>query len=72
MRYLGGEPLFIGPPASDEGVVICQEFDAAQRTSSFLFFEAGQVAQGPIARIPLDQLFYLGFHAAFKPELPIS
>jgi all-trans-8'-apo-beta-carotenal 15,15'-oxygenase len=68
MRYLGGEPVFIGSPGSDEGVVICQEFDAVARKSSFLFFEAARTSRGPVARIPLDGPFYLGFHAAFRPD----
>jgi len=65
MRYLGGEPVFVGEPGTDEGVVICQEFDAAARKSSFLIFEAAKVAHGPVTRIPLDDLLYLGFHAGF-------
>ncbi|PYP90383.1 MAG: hypothetical protein DMG65_11750 [Candidatus Angelobacter sp. Gp1-AA117] len=66
MRYLGGEPVFIGEPGSGNGVVICQEFDAAARKSSFLVFEAARVAPGPVTRIPLDDLLYLGFHAGFR------
>lgn len=71
MRYLGGEPAFIGEPGTDNGVVICQEFDAAARKSSFLIFEAARVAQGPLTRILLDDLLYLGFHTGFSPEPPI-
>jgi len=66
MRYLGGEPVFIGEPGTDDGVVICQEFDAAARRSSFLVFEAARVARGPVTRIPLNQQIYLGFHAGFR------
>ena len=74
MHYLGGEPVFVGIPGSlsCEGVIICQEFDAGERKTYFLFFQADEVAQGPVARIPLDNLLYLGFHAAFRPEVPIS
>jgi all-trans-8'-apo-beta-carotenal 15,15'-oxygenase len=71
MRYLGGEPVFIGEPGTDNGVVICQEFDAAARKSSFLIFEAARVAHGPVTRIPLDHLLYLGFHAGFSSGPPI-
>lgn len=67
-HYLGGEPVFIGEPGSSGGVVVCQEFDAHNRKSCFLFFDAGNVSRGPIARIPLGQLLYLGFHATFKAE----
>lgn len=73
MRYLGGEPVMVSMPGSKagEGVVICQEFDAQERKSYFLLFDAHRVAEGPITRIPLEQLLYLGFHAAFRPEPPI-
>ena len=70
LKYLGGEPVLIAEPGSnpDQGIVVCQEFDAAQRQSSFLLFNACAVAEGPIARIPLQQPLYLGFHASFRPE----
>ena len=66
MRYLGGEPVFVGASHSDEGVIICQEFDASDRKSSFLIFESANITQGPITRILVEHLMYLGFHAAFK------
>ncbi|HXA85845.1 MAG TPA: carotenoid oxygenase family protein, partial [Candidatus Dormibacteraeota bacterium] len=65
-RYLGGEPVFTGAPDSDEGIVICQEFDILDNRSSFLIFHGKNVSSGPIARITLHQLLYLGFHAVFK------
>ncbi|HET9284031.1 MAG TPA: carotenoid oxygenase family protein [Candidatus Angelobacter sp.] len=68
MHYLGGEPVFIGEPGTDDGVVICQEFDAAARKSSFLVFQAARVAHGPVTRILLDDLLYLGFHAGFSAQ----
>ena len=67
MRYIGGEPVFVGPTGIDEGVIICQEFDALARKSAFLVFEAAKVAKGPIARIPLEHQLHLGFHAMFLP-----
>jgi len=70
--YLGGEPVFVGDSNSDEGVVICQEFDTRKLKSYFLLFDARQVSAGPVARLLLDQVFYLGFHAAFKPQTPVS
>ena len=69
MCYLGGEPVFIGEPDSERGIIICQEFDAIAQRSSFLMFEAGQVARGPVTRIPLDESVYLGFHAVFREKL---
>jgi all-trans-8'-apo-beta-carotenal 15,15'-oxygenase len=70
LRYLGGEPAFAGAPDSNEGVVICQEFDAVEQKSYFLVFEAAKVSKGPITRIALDHVLYLGFHASFRPDLP--
>ena len=66
MRYLGGEPVFIGPPESRDSVVICQEFDADHRQSSFLLFDARNVRRGPIARLACGQMVHFGFHAAFQ------
>jgi all-trans-8'-apo-beta-carotenal 15,15'-oxygenase len=68
MRYLGGEPVFIDEPDSKNGVVICQEFDAVARQSSFLVFDSNRVAEGPISQIPLTGPLYLGFHATFWPN----
>jgi all-trans-8'-apo-beta-carotenal 15,15'-oxygenase len=65
MRYLGGEPVFVGAPGSDDGIVICQEFNATVRRSSFLVFASNKLADGPISRIPLAEPFFLGFHATF-------
>ena len=69
MRYLGGEPVVISAPDSQESVVLCQELDAAERTSYFLLFDAQNVSRGPIARIAAGQLIYLGFHAVFHADL---
>ena len=66
--YLGGEPVFIGAETSEDAVMICQEFDARERKSSFLLFDAHRVHQGPVAKLHLEQLVYLGFHAVFQPE----
>jgi len=68
-RYLGGEPVFVSAPDSSAGVVICQEFDARKKQSCFLIFDAGNVSAGPMARILLEQVLYLGFHATFKPAV---
>ncbi|MEM8930159.1 MAG: carotenoid oxygenase family protein [Acidobacteriota bacterium] len=66
--YLGGEPIFLGDPETTErGSVICQQFDAEQRTSSFLLFDAFDIAAGPIARLPVPHAMPLGFHASFVP-----
>ena len=68
-HYLGGEPIFLGDPADeDRGSVICQCFDAQNRTMSFLLFDAFDVASGPVAVLPLREPIHLGFHASFQPE----
>jgi all-trans-8'-apo-beta-carotenal 15,15'-oxygenase len=69
--YLGGEPVFVGDPSSDRGVVMCQEFDTKKLKSYFLLFDGHHVSRGPLARLLLDQVLYLGFHAAFGAEPPI-
>ena len=65
--YLRGEPAFLGDPASagERGVVVCQLFDARREISSFLLFDAFDVAAGPLAVLPLDTPVHLGFHAIF-------
>lgn len=65
--YLGGEPVCIPDPGSGQAVVICQEFDALHKGSYFLLFNAQDVSRGPIARIAMKRVLYLGFHAVFQP-----
>ncbi len=67
-RYLGGEPIFIGDPKSEDGTVICQEFDADHTCSAFLLFNAFDVAAGPVATLELEELIPLAFHASFLPK----
>lgn len=67
-HYLGGEPIFLGDPRSDhDGCVICQIFDAENRSSAFLIFDAAHLAQGPIARLRLKSPIPACFHASFHP-----
>lgn len=67
MRYLCGEPIFIGDPGQEHaGVVICQEYDARRDASAFLVFDASRVAAGPIATIRLGAPIHFGFHASFR------
>jgi carotenoid cleavage dioxygenase-like enzyme len=67
MHYLGGEPVFIGQPSTQNvGAIICQVFDAEHMTSAFALFDAFHVAHGPVAmlrlREPLPPLFHAAFH----------
>jgi carotenoid cleavage dioxygenase-like enzyme len=66
--YFGGEPCFVPDPEApgDRGVVVCQQFDAARIVSSFLVFDAFQLAKGPMATITLASPIPLLFHSAFQ------
>jgi all-trans-8'-apo-beta-carotenal 15,15'-oxygenase len=66
--YLGGEPIYLGSPYSNEGAVICQQFNANREESSFLIFDARRVGSGPVATIRLRHPVHLGFHASFNPS----
>jgi len=67
LKYLGGEPVFVGNISQpEEGVVICQEFDARGQTSHFLLFDARRVANGPFCKISTASGLYFGFHAMFQ------
>jgi all-trans-8'-apo-beta-carotenal 15,15'-oxygenase len=67
MRYLAGEPLFLGNAGRSQGVVLCQEFDAKNQKSGFLIFDAQRASKGPIARLGLETVQHLGFHSVFLP-----
>lgn len=67
-RYLGGEPIYLGHPgAGPDALVIVQEFDAEERRSAFLLFDAYDLAAGPVARLPLSAPLPPLFHASFHP-----
>jgi all-trans-8'-apo-beta-carotenal 15,15'-oxygenase len=67
--YLGGEPIFLpDPERPGAGWAVCQLFEADRRASSWLLFDAFDVAAGPVARLHLDSPIHLGFHASFHPE----
>lgn len=69
MRYLAGEPIFIGDPRDEAvGVVICQIFDAEHVASAFAIFDAFNITRGPIALLRLKEPIHLGFHASFNPN----
>lgn len=73
-RYLGGEPVYLGPhPESEEGrsgeaLIAVQELDAEARSSAFLLFDAWDLAAGPVARLPLRSPVPPLFHACFTPD----
>lgn len=67
-EYLGGEPVFAANPHNPhEGVVIVEHFDTNADRCEFLLFDAFDVAEGPIARLPLKHPIHPGFHASFCP-----
>ena len=45
--------------------MICQQFDTTKDESSFLIFDAFDVAAGPRAVVRLDSPVHLGFHACW-------
>lgn len=65
-HYLGCEPVFIAhPEKAEHGLVMVKQFDAQNRTDTYLLFDARNVAEGPIARLPLRNPIPPGFHAVF-------
>ena len=68
-HYLGGEPLFIPDPASPgRGAAVCQMFDAERVTSSFVVFDAFDLASGPWAVLRLPEAIPPLFHSVFVPQ----
>lgn len=67
--YLGNEPIFLGSPGKEAGVVLCKLFDAERRHDAFLLFTAFDVASGPVAKVHLKEPTPPGFHASFHPAL---
>jgi all-trans-8'-apo-beta-carotenal 15,15'-oxygenase len=65
-HYLGGEPIFVEDPGSNQGAVLCQEFDANLSRSAFLIFNAFDIAAGPVATLYLKEPIHLGFHASLR------
>lgn len=64
--YLGGEPVFIpDKDANKKGFIICQLFDAENEKSSFLLFDANDVAKGVVAKLNLKEPIPPGFHTSF-------
>ncbi len=67
--YLSGEPAFVPAPGGGrDGAVLCPQFDAERRASSFLVFDALAIAAGPGARLRLRRPIHLGFHAVFSAD----
>jgi carotenoid cleavage dioxygenase-like enzyme len=70
-RYLAGEPAFVPDPAYGEaGALLVPLFDATAGESgatSFLLFDAFDLAAGPQAVLPLASPIHLAFHSIFAP-----
>ncbi|HEX9671589.1 MAG TPA: carotenoid oxygenase family protein [Thermoanaerobaculia bacterium] len=71
-RYLASEPVVVLAPenlhdGSLRGVAVCHLFDAERRASSWLVFDAFDLAAGPRAVLPLAAPVTPGFHAMFAP-----
>lgn len=68
-NYLCAEPVFIPERRGARGgAVVCQMFDAERAESSFVIFDALDVAAGPTARLRLSAPIHMGFHASFRGE----
>ncbi|MEM7482054.1 MAG: carotenoid oxygenase family protein [Acidobacteriota bacterium] len=75
-RLLASEPIFAGQPGRPgRGLVVCHELDlgagdASQGgglSSSFLVFDAQNIAAGPITHLPLSTAIPACFHAGWAP-----
>jgi len=68
-EYLGGEPVFIANPENPhEGSVIVEHFDTNSGSCAFLIFDAFDIGEGPVARLPLRHAIHPGFHASFHSD----
>ena len=66
--YLAGEPAFVpDPKAKRAGSILVPLFDAGRETTSFLLFDAFDLAAGPRAVLPLESPIHLAFHSFFEP-----
>ncbi|MBI3933597.1 MAG: carotenoid oxygenase family protein [Acidobacteria bacterium] len=64
--YLAGEPVLAARPgAPGKGVVIVEQINTTNDQAAFLLFDASEVSNGPIARLPLRHRIHPGFHASF-------
>ncbi|HZF10656.1 MAG TPA: carotenoid oxygenase family protein [Thermoanaerobaculia bacterium] len=70
-RYLAGEPAFVPDPAhATAGSILVPLFDATAGetgATSFLLFDAFDLAAGPRAVLPLESPIHLAFHSIFAP-----
>jgi len=72
-QYLASEPVVVLAPEGESdrslrGVVLCHLFDAIRRASSWLLFDAYDLAAGPRAVLPLAAPVTPGFHALFASQ----
>ncbi|ASC73905.1 Apocarotenoid-15,15'-oxygenase [Halomicronema hongdechloris C2206] len=63
-----GEPVFVPKPqgqAEDDGWLLLLLYNAARRCSDLAIFEAGDIQQGPLARLLLAHHVPYGLHGSF-------
>ncbi|HTQ78652.1 MAG TPA: carotenoid oxygenase family protein [Thermoanaerobaculia bacterium] len=71
--YLAGEPAFVPHPENAAaGSILCPIWNAQREESTFLLFEAGNLAAGPRAVLALEAPLHLAFHSVFVPSPPPS
>lgn len=65
--FLAAEQQLIpAPDNSDAGILVCQEFNARDAVSAYVFFDAFALKQGPIARVPLPEFDPPAFHTSLS------
>jgi all-trans-8'-apo-beta-carotenal 15,15'-oxygenase len=72
-----GELVFVLRPAAvaeDDGWLLLLMYDAANHRSTLVILDAGDITEGPLARLHLKQHIPYGLHGYFTPNvlLPIS
>ena len=67
--FLAAEQQFIPQPGkSDAGILVCQEFNARDAGSAYVFFDAFDLRRGPVARVSLPEFDPPAFHTSLSME----
>lgn len=67
--YFGSEPTFVPNPEDPAGgLILCKRFDAERVRDAYLFFDAYDVAAGPVAVVHLEEATPPCFHGSYYPR----
>lgn len=70
--YFGSEPTFVPDPHdTSRGLILCKRFDAERLRDAYLFFDAYDVAAGPLAVLHLEEATPPCFHGSYYPSPPV-